>query len=56
MNAWQNLGLTYLVTHEAPGCHKYGFDALSELAKMMGAKTIFHGHQHEQYTTTLPSG
>ncbi|MDY3115063.1 MAG: metallophosphoesterase [Sutterella sp.] len=36
-----------LVTHEAPGCHRKGFCAIDELAKSLGAKWIFHGHQHE---------
>ncbi|MES1949753.1 metallophosphoesterase [Salinisphaera sp. S4-8] len=39
-----------LVTHEAPGCHRYGFQALTQLAHDLGARTIFHGHVHEQYT------
>ena len=36
-----------LVTHEAPGCHKKGFPAIDRLAKSLGAKWLFHGHQHE---------
>ena len=36
-----------LVTHEAPSCHKKGFCALDRLAKTMGVKWLFHGHQHE---------
>lgn len=36
-----------LVTHEAPGCHKKGFCALDKLARTLGVKWIFHGHQHE---------
>lgn len=38
-----------LVTHEAPSCHRYGFAAIDELARAIGAKHIFHGHQHEFY-------
>jgi predicted phosphodiesterase len=38
-----------LVTHEAPGSHKHGFDAIGELAAAMGVKHIFHGHLHENY-------
>lgn len=38
-----------LVTHEAPSCHRYGFHAIDELAKAIGARYIFHGHQHEYY-------
>ena len=36
-----------LVSHEAPSCHKRGFNALDDLAKKMGVNWIFHGHQHE---------
>lgn len=36
-----------LVTHEAAGCHKKGFDAIDRLAKRLGVKRLFHGHQHE---------
>ena len=36
-----------LVTHEAPGCHPYGFEALDELARSMRVVRSFHGHQHD---------
>lgn len=36
-----------LVTHEAPSCHPKGFVMIDRLAKAMGVKTMFHGHQHE---------
>ncbi len=36
-----------LVTHEAPDCHPYGFRILNQLAREMGVKTLFHGHQHD---------
>ena len=36
-----------LVTHEAPDCHPHGFKALTELARAMRVKTLFHGHQHD---------
>lgn len=42
-----------LVVHEAPGCHIYGFKAIDELAKVMGVKRIFHGHQHDSYSATV---
>mgnify|MGYP005840420705 CR=1 FL=1 len=45
-----------LVSHEAPSCHRYGFKALDELAQSLGVKTVFHGHHHEQYSTTICSG
>jgi predicted phosphodiesterase len=35
-----------LVTHEAPSAHHYGFAALDDLARAMGARTLFHGHHH----------
>ena len=38
-----------LVTHEAPGCHRYGFDVLTDLAHAMGASTHYHGHLHVHY-------
>jgi predicted phosphodiesterase len=42
-----------LVTHEAPGSHKYGFGVIGELASAMGAKHIFHGHLHENYAKVI---
>jgi hypothetical protein len=36
-----------LITHEAPGCHPYGFDALSDLARDMRVVRSFHGHMHD---------
>ena len=38
-----------LVTHEAPGSHRHGFEAIGDLAVAMGVKNIFHGHLHENY-------
>jgi hypothetical protein len=37
-----------LVTHEAPSCHPHGFIAIDELARAMGVKASFHGHQHDR--------
>ena len=45
-----------LVTHEAPSCHRYGFQAIDELAEAISAQAIFHGHHHEYYQDTLHSG
>lgn len=45
-----------LVTHEAPGCHKKGFDAIDRLAKRLGVKRLFHGHQHEDWEYGLYKG
>lgn len=42
-----------LVTHEAPASHTYGFEAIDELARVMGVKKIFHGHQHDSYHARL---
>jgi len=42
-----------LVTHEAPGSHKHGFHAISDLAVQMGVKQVFHGHLHENYTKMI---
>lgn len=46
-NMFQHLKADVLVTHEAPGCHRKGFCALDKLARSMGVKWMFHGHQHE---------
>lgn len=35
-----------LVTHEAPGMHPAGFQALTKLATAMGVTRAFHGHHH----------
>ena len=45
-----------LITHEAPSCHKKGFLAIDRLAKALGAKWLFHGHQHEDriYDCQMP--
>lgn len=45
-----------LVTHEAPSCHRFGFSVIDELAQACGARLIVHGHHHESYQATLPSG
>lgn len=36
-----------LVTHEAPSCHRNGFEALDELARSMRVVRSFHGHHHD---------
>lgn len=36
-----------LVTHEAPSCHPYGFEAIDGLACSMRVVRSFHGHQHD---------
>jgi hypothetical protein len=37
-----------LVTHEAPAPHPYGWPALNELARALGVRQVFHGHQHDR--------
>ncbi|MEQ1635190.1 MAG: metallophosphoesterase [Methylococcales bacterium] len=51
-----NIKADILVTHEAPSCHRYGFAAIDELADAIGARHIFHGHQHEYYNNKVPNG
>jgi predicted phosphodiesterase len=36
-----------LVTHEAPAAHPHGWHAIDDLAKMLGARLLVHGHHHE---------
>lgn len=36
-----------LVTHEAPSCHPYGFEAIDGLARSLRVVRSFHGHQHD---------
>ncbi len=38
-----------LVTHEAAGCHKKGFEAIDRLGCALRVKWLFHGHQHEDH-------
>ena len=38
-----------LVTHEAAGCHKKGFEAIDKLGSALHVKWLFHGHQHEDH-------
>lgn len=46
-DALANQHAEILVTHEAPSAHHFGFVAIDELARRMGVKQVFHGHQHE---------
>ena len=50
-NDWKTLygqEADILVTHEAPSCHDYGFQAIDVLAQSMKAKFTFHGHHHNR--------
>lgn len=49
----KSLKADILVSHEAPGSHKHGFTVISELAAAMEVKHIFHGHLHENYSSTV---
>mgnify|MGYP000264600031 CR=1 FL=1 len=42
-----------LVTHEAPSCHRMGFEVLDNLAFDLGVKQVFHGHHHEDYNDVI---
>jgi predicted phosphodiesterase len=52
-HALKTLNADILVTHEAPGSHRFGFQVISELAAAMGVKRLYHGHLHENYTRTI---
>lgn len=45
-----------LVTHEAPSSHRFGFKELDDLALVLGANKMFHGHHHEHYSRTICRG
>lgn len=45
-----------LVTHEAPSCHRHGFQELDDLAAALGASQHFHGHHHETYAEKPSQG
>lgn len=45
-----------LVCHEAPECHRYGFQMLGDLARVMGVKLLIHGHHHERYEAVIEDG
>jgi predicted phosphodiesterase len=51
--ALKSLKADILVSHEAPGSHRHGFHVISELAAAMDVKTVFHGHLHENYSSTI---
>lgn len=45
-----------LVTHEAPESHRYGFRAIGDLGRSMGARWLVHGHHHTAYTAAIEGG
>jgi len=36
-----------LITHKAPSCHPYDFEAPDEMARSMRVVRTFHGHHHD---------
>lgn len=46
LHALSKLRADVLVTHEAPGAHPVGFDALTTLAAAMHVSHAYHGHHH----------
>lgn len=36
-----------LITHEAPSCHRHGWEALDQLARDLHVVRTFHGHTHD---------
>ena len=47
VHSLQRLRADVLVTHEAPGIHRFGFAAIDELAASLQVTSLFHGHMHE---------
>ena len=45
----RNLRTDILVTHEAPSSHRHGFVGIDDLAQVMGARLVVHGHLHQDY-------
>lgn len=45
-----------LVSYEAPSSHRYGHAEVDDLAEVLGAKVIVHGHHHQDYRAQLPNG
>jgi len=54
--ALSKLRADILVTHEAPGCHPYGFAALDDLARSMRVARSFHGHHHDDLSAQYMLG
>lgn len=55
-NGLANFDADILISHEAPSSHRYGYTDLDDLAEVLGAKLIIHGHLHQDYRATLPNG
>ena len=39
-----------LITHEAPSCHRHGWEALDQLARDLHVFRSFHGHTHDDFS------
>ena len=48
VEALSKLRADVLFTHEAPQTHRFGFQALGDLAQVMGVKMLVHAHHHER--------
>ncbi len=46
----------FLVTHEAPSCHRHGFVGIDLAAAACRARLVVHGHHHESVEGVLPNG
>ncbi|WP_374580359.1 metallophosphoesterase [Pseudoduganella sp.] len=45
--SFAGLSADLLITHEAPGAHRFGSSVLTELAANLKVSSAFHGHHHE---------
>ena len=55
-DALAGLRADVLVTHEAPSSHPQGAAMLDDLARMMGARLVIHGHHHVCYRARAEDG
>lgn len=42
-----------LVSHEAPESHPRGYQMIGDLARLLGAQLLVHGHHHERYDAII---
>ena len=56
LNTLAKLRADILLTHEAPSTHHHGFKEIDELAVLMEASLIVHGHHHQSYQAVTSSG
>jgi len=55
-DALAGLRADVLVTHEAPSSHPQGAAMLDDLARLMGARLVIHGHHHVCYRARAEDG